>query len=476
MASKPPSSTTTLLPADAKPPKSKSAPYYSIHSLWQDVTPIPQADQSGALAPIAYSPRYSEAMSYLRAVMAENEVSERALAMTEDLISMNPAHYTVWIFRMQILKGLWSASEQGPNSNTRIVEIEETQNQKPPLESEAKIDELLWSNLQAELKWLDEVSFRNLKNYQIWHHRQGLASLLPTDPTPLQTPATSSSNLSSSAIAQSLSASTRSTLSTFISSEQTFLAQILSLDTKNYHVWSYRQWLCNRFPSFLLPSHTPQTSPTKTVADFYRSHPEVAAIDTMIEEDVRNNSAWSHRYFILFGNHELAYAKSQNPPVILKKVNEEQLLEKAGLLDATLVQAEIDFAKTQIEKAPQNGSPWNYLKGVLRHGHVNITTVKDFCEGFLGPDGDLWTDQWVDVEIEDSVSGEKSTERQKLGVQSSHAIEWLSEIYGLDGTEDGRTRSKECLRSLSEKWDIIRRGFWDYKLGKLEEECLQGTE
>jgi protein farnesyltransferase/geranylgeranyltransferase type-1 subunit alpha len=48
------------------------------------------------LATIAYSPEYAEATAYLRAVMAANEMSERALELTEDVIRLNPAHYTVW--------------------------------------------------------------------------------------------------------------------------------------------------------------------------------------------------------------------------------------------------------------------------------------------------------------------------------------------------------------------------------------------
>jgi hypothetical protein len=36
-------------------------------------------------------------MSYLRALMVgEGEMSERALALTGDIIAMNPAHYTIW--------------------------------------------------------------------------------------------------------------------------------------------------------------------------------------------------------------------------------------------------------------------------------------------------------------------------------------------------------------------------------------------
>lgn len=70
---------------------------YADSEQWQDIVPIPQDDGGpNPLAAIAYTEEYSEAMSYLRAVMAENEKSERALTLTEDIIRMNPAHYTVW--------------------------------------------------------------------------------------------------------------------------------------------------------------------------------------------------------------------------------------------------------------------------------------------------------------------------------------------------------------------------------------------
>jgi hypothetical protein len=70
---------------------------YEESSEWADVVPIPQ-NEGGRhpLAAISYTEEYSEATSYLRAVMADNEMSERVLKLTEHIISMNPAHYTVW--------------------------------------------------------------------------------------------------------------------------------------------------------------------------------------------------------------------------------------------------------------------------------------------------------------------------------------------------------------------------------------------
>lgn len=73
---------------------------YSSNPEWASIEPIPLNDGSDSgvapLATIAYSQDYLDATSYLRAVMAVNEMSERALKLTEDVIMMNPAHYTVW--------------------------------------------------------------------------------------------------------------------------------------------------------------------------------------------------------------------------------------------------------------------------------------------------------------------------------------------------------------------------------------------
>jgi protein farnesyltransferase/geranylgeranyltransferase type-1 subunit alpha len=71
--------------------------YYTESEVWADIVPLPQDDGPGQpLAAISYTDEYSDAMSYLRAVMAKNEMSERVLDLTEDIIGMNPAHYTVW--------------------------------------------------------------------------------------------------------------------------------------------------------------------------------------------------------------------------------------------------------------------------------------------------------------------------------------------------------------------------------------------
>lgn len=72
-------------------------PKYAEDPAWADIEPL-QQDEGGPhpLAAIAYSEEYSEAMAYLRAVMAKGDLDQRILELTEDIIKLNPAHYTVW--------------------------------------------------------------------------------------------------------------------------------------------------------------------------------------------------------------------------------------------------------------------------------------------------------------------------------------------------------------------------------------------
>ncbi|KXT08561.1 hypothetical protein AC579_8309 [Pseudocercospora musae] len=160
---------------------------YSDSPLWADITPLPTNEGGpNPLAAIAYSNEYAETMSYLRAVMALDEASPRVLDLTEDLIDMNPAHYTVWLYRAKVL-----------------IKV-----------SEAKGD--LLGGLKGELEWLNEIALSHQKNYQIWHHRNLLVNKIGEEAVDVK-------------------------------AEQEFVEKMFALDAKNYHVWSYRQWLVKRF-------------------------------------------------------------------------------------------------------------------------------------------------------------------------------------------------------------------------------------
>ncbi|KAK8030527.1 prenyltransferase alpha subunit [Apiospora arundinis] len=325
---------------------------YSTDPEWDDVVPIPQMEPEGALAAIAYPEDYAESMSYLRAVMAANEYSPRCLKLTEHIISMNPAHYTVWLYRFAIIQHL----------------------DMPFLD---------------EIEWLNNVALDYLKNYQIWHHRQLL--LDHYYPTIADTP---------------------DEVKRFARTERAFVMEMFAEDAKNYHVWSYRQYLTRKLGMWE-----------------NEEHGEIDSIEGMIDDDVRNNSAWSHRFFLVFSNPRYATPDSH-------------ATEPDPKVPADIVNREIAYAQAKIELAPQNQSPWNYLRGVLVKGGRKLGSVQDFVE------------QYVDN------LGEETEQ-----VRSSHALELLADIYEDIGAKE---KADLCWRRLGEKWDRIRLGYWEWKRRTME--------
>ncbi|KAF6819116.1 farnesyltransferase alpha subunit ram2 [Colletotrichum sojae] len=159
---------------------------YATDPEWDDVVPIPAEEPEGALATIAYPEDYAEVMSYLRAIMVAEEYSPRCLRLTEHVISLNPAHYTVWLYRFKIVEAL----------DIPVID---------------------------EIEWLNEVSLEHIKNYQIWHHRQ---LLLDHHYERIK--------------------GTPDEVKRFGRAETEFLTRMLEEDAKNYHVWSYRQYLVRK--------------------------------------------------------------------------------------------------------------------------------------------------------------------------------------------------------------------------------------
>ena len=244
---------------------------------------------------------------------------------------------------------------------------------------------VLQKDLLQELEWLNAISLTHIKNFQIWyfcdsiqswggadklrrHHRQVIMSHIPTLPP----------------------------------TETAFLARMFAKDAKNYHVWSYRQWLVRNFSIW---------------------DSELPYIESLLQSDVRNNSAWNHRWFVVFARHTDPTKHSI----------------KSGGADSEIsleiIEREIGYTKAAISTAPQNQSPWNYLRGVLKKKDTRLVEMKSFVE------------QYADLEKEDEV-------------RSSHALDFLADVYA---EEEQKERSAKALELLARRYDPIRKNYWDYR-------------
>lgn len=134
--------------------------------------------------------------------------------------------------------------------------------------------------LDVELRLMDRIAIDFLKTYQVWHHRRLLLTQL-TSPSSPQSQGKDPIDLAQT--------------------ELEFIAKVLHVDTKNYHTWSYRQWLLAHFDDEALWLG------------------ELPYVDDLIEKDVRNNSAWHHRFFIVFGRGARTGATAKEANEVLRR-------------------------------------------------------------------------------------------------------------------------------------------------------------
>lgn len=97
---------------------------------------------SNRVVRIMLAPEIGETMSYFRAIVAKQELSERALALTQRTVELIPGFYSGWNYRRKILAALGT-------------------------------------DYDKEIQLVDRVLMRNAKSYQAWQHRLIMASNSP---------------------------------------------------------------------------------------------------------------------------------------------------------------------------------------------------------------------------------------------------------------------------------------------------------
>eukprot|EP01136_Pigoraptor_vietnamica_P020042 Opistho-1_new@68393 len=172
------------------------------------------------------------------------------------------------------------------------------------------------------------------------------------------------------------------------SAELEFTATSLADDSKNYHAWTHRQWVNRTFKLW---------------------DGELAFVDRLLSEDVRNNSAWNHRYFVV--THTTGWTPS-------------------------VVETETGYALAVIRRAPNNESPWSYVRGVLRSSRLSdAPAVVETCD-----------------------------ELYAKGVRSAHLLAALVDIRA----QQGRPAEAVTLcRALGNDVDTIRKKYWEFRANQL---------
>ncbi|PVV01611.1 hypothetical protein BB560_003966 [Smittium megazygosporum] len=212
---------------------------YTIRDDFKDVVPIPIDDEPNSICPIAYSEEFKITMSYLRAFLKENEISERAYEVVGHAIILNPGNFTAWLYRYQLFGALGK-------------------------------------DVFEELDWISDIAEDVPKNYQLWYQRQKIVSNL------IETKQIEKYNLDAGSKEGTVPGEgnlpSHDFQNAIIASEIQFTNKQLANDTKNFHAWAYRQYIIKSFELWEY---------------------EMKFTCEKIMNDIRNNSAWNQKYFVL---------------------------------------------------------------------------------------------------------------------------------------------------------------------------------
>jgi hypothetical protein len=170
---------------------------------------------------------------------------------------------------------------------------------------------------------------------------------------------------------------------------------------------------------------------------------EISFTEKLIEKDIRNNSAWNQRFFVL---------------------------KLRGKIDFAVVKKELSFVFEKIKIVFDNESSWNYLRGITET-FDKVQKLQEF-DDFL---------KFLDHEFMEN----KNHNRHLVGFLIDMKIEMVLTKY--ESNEIIHTQKiRELCNLMAEKIDKIRKSYWTFvyknfyydklRLNRKSEDCSGGTK
>lgn len=239
-------------------------------------------------------------------------------------------------------------------------------------------------NLCEELSFIEATIMKSQKNYQVWEHYRYVLEKLKekVDQNQLED----------------------YDLQKLTSNFKSFIRTVLKFDTKNYHAWQLLQWINKSWNQW---------------------EGELQYTEKLIDDDIRNNSAWNHRFYIFYNT--------------------------SGFTDS-IVFDEVNFTLKMIVLAPNNESAWNYLSGLMKVSTKPIHSFQsliDTCDK-LNSDSSTRTSFLVSFII--------SYCYQQLQLMNDDGISIEDEKYNLI-----YTKAIESCDLLATSIDTLREKYWKYR-------------
>lgn len=218
--------------------------------------------------------------------------------------------------------------------------------------------------------------------------------------------------------------------------ELEWLNEVAAEHQKNYQVWQHRMVVVDRLGSCEGEAPFVEGMLARDAKNYHvwsyrqwlvrrfglweEEQGELGFTERLLGRDGRNNSAWSHRWFVLNGREG----------------------GSTGVRDVKVRDREVRFAMGMVERDPGNSCPWSYLRGIYRACGLELGGLREFVERF--------------ARVE-----------EPEGVRSSFALELLAEIWAEEEKVESKRRAAVALDLLRDRFDPIRRNYWEYRKGML---------
>ena len=236
--------------------------------------------------------------------------------------------------------------------------------------------------LDDEREFTDKWARDCPKNYQVWYHRRWLIS-----------------EIASRKRATASQAEAEKEILAMAKEELGYHLECMQVnnDYKNYNGWSHRQFILQHFDLW---------------------HEELPFVEQLLQEDIRNNSAWNHRYTVV---------RNQCSP----------------LTDAVR-NREIHFAMECIRKCANNECAWNYLTAYLGDGAGKAP--------------------WTSIPEVEALCHEVLEVASAQGEFCRFAAQAMADIAEAKGDKAGALSQYEQLKEV----DKIRAKYWQWKADLLK--------
>jgi protein farnesyltransferase/geranylgeranyltransferase type-1 subunit alpha len=397
-----------------------------LEEFFHDVTPVDVMKEGEyidngvrlSVVPVTsidYTEAFRIAYGYFRAIFRSQEFSWRTLKLTATCLHLNPANYTVWHFRRHCLNAL---------HHTKNVTADMKTNES-------------WSYVKDDLDMAASLGGDNPKNYQIWYHRRAVLEQLPP-----------SEFLK---LAKNL--------------ELQYVNAVLRVDAKNYHAWSHRQWVISNMvesvSAVAISSSNRPDSEFQLPKDFVIClwSAELVWVEQVIEEDIRNNSVWNYRWYIV---HSRSRTEVEGNAAL-----------SSGLVVSVAV-TEMDFALQVIAIDPYNESPWKYFSALIKEQVCNLADkfalqslltqvenrVEEIENNHLLVGGKIDFSNSDDSETHDIACDSRQP--------SPYLLAALVDILEWKGNTDSLGKAIELMETLAQQHDVTRKRYWQYRIDRAE--------